>query len=60
MPDQTHPVPPELRPLFICPACQGELDWSRMAEIRCTACGRVYPIVGGIPDFVVDGEKPPA
>lgn len=54
--NQAHPVPEELRPLFQCPACAGELDWSREQEIRCQACGRVFPIREGIPDFVVDGD----
>jgi uncharacterized protein YbaR (Trm112 family) len=53
-----HPIPEDLRHIFQCPACAGALDWSRETEIRCTACGRVYPIRDGIPDFVLtdDGE----
>jgi len=59
MNDTPHPIPEDLRHLFACPACRGDLDWSRAQEIRCTACGRVYPIRDGIPDFVIDdGEDP--
>ncbi len=56
---EPHPVPEDLRGLFQCPACTGKLDWSRDDEIRCLACGRVYPIRGGIPDFVVDEDSAP-
>jgi len=36
-----------------CPACHGglRLDGSRLT---CTACGRAYPIVDGIPVLIVD------
>jgi uncharacterized protein YbaR (Trm112 family) len=56
MTDEPHPIPEDLRPLFQCPVCAGELDWSRDGEIRCAACGRVYPIRDGIPDFVPEDD----
>jgi uncharacterized protein YbaR (Trm112 family) len=36
-----------------CPACLGLL---RLVEtnVACTACGRVYPIVDGIPVLIVE------
>ena len=36
-----------------CPACLGEL---RMEEPRlvCAGCGRVYPVVGGIPVLIAE------
>ncbi|MDE3097659.1 MAG: methyltransferase domain-containing protein [Chloroflexota bacterium] len=38
----------DLRALLACPACRGALGWSA-EETRCEACGRVYPVVDGIP-----------
>jgi len=41
-----------------CPACYGELRLE-VACISCTACGRAYPIVDGIPVMIVaDAERP--
>jgi len=34
-----------------CPHCRGELGWSRHDEIRCSGCGRAYPVILGIPDL---------
>jgi len=56
---ERHPIPEDLRPLFVCPACHGVLDWSADDRVACTACGRVYPSRGGIPDFVVEDEPDP-
>lgn len=35
---------------FVCPACRGELETPPSAY-ACRACGRLYPVVCGIPDF---------
>lgn len=40
---------------FVCPSCNGELR-SGDEELTCSACGRIYRVVGGIPRFV---EQPP-
>jgi uncharacterized protein YbaR (Trm112 family) len=39
-----------------CPACLGEL---RIEETRllCTACGRAYPIMDGIPVLIAGREE---
>jgi SAM-dependent methyltransferase len=35
---------------YCCPRCRGSLDaWA--ARYECRACGRMYPIIAGIPDF---------
>jgi|GEM_PF-579794 len=44
----------ELRPLLVCPGCKGPLA-DVTGGLRCEACGAVYPVVSGVPDFV--GER---
>jgi hypothetical protein len=36
-----------------CPACLGALRLSE-ASVACTACGRIYPIIDGIPVLIVE------
>ena len=36
-----------------CPACHGDLR-SEPARLLCTACGRAYPVVDGIPVLIAD------
>ena len=36
-----------------CPACHGDLRFAH-PRLICTACGRAYPIVDGIPVLIVD------
>jgi len=37
---------------YVCPACKGEMR-SCVTSYDCPTCGRNYPIVDGIPDFLV-------
>jgi uncharacterized protein YbaR (Trm112 family) len=39
-----------------CPVCQGVLRLEE-AAVRCIACGRVYPIVDGIPVLIAERSK---
>src|SRR5947209_18195438 len=42
----------DLLRLFRCPKCRGALDDpGDPPGLRCSGCGSVYPIVGGIPRF---------
>lgn len=41
--------------LLCCPACRGSLERTA-AAFRCSACGRDYPIVVGIPDFRLEPD----
>jgi uncharacterized protein YbaR (Trm112 family)/SAM-dependent methyltransferase len=43
--------------LLACPACKGELEHTD-ALLGCPACGRSYPIVGGVPVLLPDGSIP--
>ena len=43
----------QLQGLLVCPACHGQLAWSR-EKIQCEACARVYPIADGIPILLLD------
>ncbi len=39
---------------YVCPRCRGALLEEDDRGLACGPCRRVYPISGGIPDFVVD------
>jgi ubiquinone/menaquinone biosynthesis C-methylase UbiE/uncharacterized protein YbaR (Trm112 family) len=46
-------IPPSLS-RYVCPRCRGALQEEDDRGLACGPCRRVYPISGGIPDFVVD------
>ena len=64
----------ELRGLLACPACAGELRLEGVAsqgviesasqqgsvpdQLSCEQCGRVYPIVDGIPVLIAGTKRP--
>jgi ubiquinone/menaquinone biosynthesis C-methylase UbiE/uncharacterized protein YbaR (Trm112 family) len=41
---------------FVCPACRSPLE-SRRDGLRCSACGRVYPVLFEIPDLRISGDR---
>lgn len=48
-------IDPSLRALLVCPVDHAELEDSVAdARLVCTACGRRYPVVDGIPVMLVD------
>jgi uncharacterized protein YbaR (Trm112 family) len=55
------PISPDLLGILACPACEerppvelgGEGQW-----LRCTKCGRRYPVRDGIPVMLVDEALP--
>jgi uncharacterized protein YbaR (Trm112 family) len=49
----------KLLALLACPACQGDVRLQKDGNppsIICTSCGRVYPIVDGIPVLLTDSS----
>jgi len=45
----------ELLDILACPECKAEVVLEEDAPaLRCTACGRLFPIQDGIPDMFVD------
>ena len=43
-------LPLELLQILACPDCKGELTQNQDgSSLRCTPCGREYPVVDGIP-----------
>lgn len=41
--------------ILACPACRGDVEYDTRKEIiRCTECGRKYPVRDGIPVMLVD------
>jgi hypothetical protein len=50
-------LPGWARDLLRCPACHAELvdlAGAEGAQLRCTGCGRAYPVRDGIPVLLVD------
>jgi len=49
--------PPEFDPWVIaelaCPACHVGLR-AEASQLTCTACGRAYPIIDGIPVLIIE------
>ena len=46
------PIDPEFLEILACPVCREPLtsrEREGKEELRCTGCGRVYPIEDGIP-----------
>ena len=41
---------------LVCPACASQLDADKQ-EYRCAACGRRYPILGGVADFRLEPDR---
>ena len=44
---------PRLLEIICCPDCRGDLE-PRASDLKCRACGLVYPIEDGIPVLLVD------
>lgn len=55
------PIDPRLLEILCCPACRREVQpLPDDAGLKCAGCGRIYPIVDGIPVMLVEesaGEK---
>jgi 2-polyprenyl-3-methyl-5-hydroxy-6-metoxy-1,4-benzoquinol methylase/uncharacterized protein YbaR (Trm112 family) len=51
-------MPVALQDFLRCPTCRGELD-ARPDALACSACGRLYELIHGIPDFRPDPEEGP-
>lgn len=47
---------PAVLDLLACPACMGGLAFEEVCLV-CGSCGRVYPIVDGIPVLIADGAQ---
>src|SRR5437773_12504709 len=45
---------------LVCPKCHGPLTAHAGRELRCTRDGVRYPIVDGIPSFIIAGPDPVA
>ncbi len=46
------PIPPDLRALLVCPLDHGDLD-DIEETLVCVVCGRIYPVMDGVPDMIV-------
>ena len=41
--------------LLVCPACKQSLEYRPSPEsLKCTQCGRVYPVEDNIPIMLID------
>src|SRR5260370_6832106 len=45
---------------LVCPKCHGPLTARAGQELRCTRDGTRYPLVDGIPSFIIPGPDPVA
>lgn len=49
----------ELLEILCCPKCKGDLDYDVVkSTLRCTKCGKVYPVKNDIPILLVDDDEP--
>lgn len=53
MSQQTQIIDPDLFALLVCPVDHAPLRIEDSALV-CTSCGRVFPVIDGIPNMVVD------
>jgi hypothetical protein len=45
----------KLLDLLACPVCREDLEYDAKNEkLTCTACGKIYPVVNGIPVLIVE------
>lgn len=42
--------------VYVCPACEGKLE-STESTLRCGACKVTYPLLDGIPDFLLEDRE---
>lgn len=50
-----------LTKVIVCPECRGTLvGWAEKSSLSCDACGREYPLVGGIPILLIEEDNVPA
>jgi uncharacterized protein YbaR (Trm112 family) len=49
---------PSVAELLACPACLGSLC-AEASRLVCTACGRAYPVVDGIPVLIAERAATP-
>lgn len=45
----------KLLEILACPACRGDVEYlAREEKIRCTSCGKIYPVKEGIPIMLIE------
>lgn len=49
-------ISPDLLAILVCPVDKQEVRLTG-DQLVCTACGRTYPIVDGIPNMLVDEDQ---
>lgn len=51
-------IDPVLLELIVCPDCKGALEVHEAEEeLRCVACGLIYPMSDGFPALLVDEAR---
>ena len=48
----------ELIDILACPKCKGSLEHRAGESFVCEACKLEYPIVDGIPNFLIEEARP--
>lgn len=53
------PLNKSLIDILACPKCKGGLELAAdESEFRCQACRLAYPVIEGIPNFIIEEAKP--
>lgn len=61
MSDESCLTHPDLLSILRCPLCVAELEEDTAASVlRCTVCGRRYPVREGMPVMLIEEAEPHA
>ena len=53
------PLPKDLLELVACPKCKGKVTLEQdESGFVCPSCKLLYPIVDGLPNFLIDDARP--
>ena len=47
----------DLLDILACPVCKSGLSETESGELKCSGCGRIYPIRDGIPILLAEESK---
>ncbi|HEX4663525.1 MAG TPA: Trm112 family protein [Terriglobales bacterium] len=52
------PIAQELLEILVCPLCKQSVTLTDQRDgLRCSACGRIYPVIDDIPVMLVDRAR---
>jgi uncharacterized protein YbaR (Trm112 family) len=52
------PVAQELLEILVCPVCKQSVTLTHQRDgLKCSSCGRIYPVIDDIPVMLVDRAR---